>query len=96
MHYDATTADDNETANEIMQPLQPLYVASKIDEATRCLAAMPQRWRSAYGPAHALLWSLRHMGKRVRNKKPMVWMLWGPTLAFECQEEAKSQRADYQ
>jgi len=42
MHYDVTTADDNETANEIMQPLQLLYVASKIDEATRCLAAMPQ------------------------------------------------------
>ena len=43
MHYDATTADDNETANEITQPLQLLYAASKIDEATRCLAAMPQR-----------------------------------------------------
>jgi len=96
MHYDATTADDNETANEITQPLQLLYVASKIDEATRCLAAMPQRWRSAYGPTpRTTMKSVTH-GKMVRNKKPMVWMLWGPTLAFECQEEAKSQRADYQ
>ncbi len=50
MQYNVTMADNNETAIEIMEPLQLLYVASKINEATRCPVAMPQHWRSAYGP----------------------------------------------